>query len=108
MVFPHPPPAMRAAIDALTQADPRLAGIEAAAGPLPWRVRPRGFPGLLQAIVAQQISNQAATAIWRRVQAVPGALEPAGLAGLADEALIGGRAVAAEGFACAVVGGGVP
>ena len=80
---------MRAAIDALVQRDPRLAGIEAAAGPLPWRVRPRGFAGLLQAIVAQQISNQAATAIWRRLSVVPGALTAGGLAALEDAALIG-------------------
>ena len=63
--------------------DPDLAGIEAAAGPLPWRTRPRGFPGLLQAIVAQQISNQAAAAIWRRLAATPGALRPGGAAGVA-------------------------
>lgn len=87
--FPHPPPAMRAAINALLLADPRLAGIEAAAGPLPWRVRPRGFAGLLQAIVAQQISNQAATAIWRRLSIVPGALTASGLAALEDADLIG-------------------
>lgn len=78
---------MRARLHALVAADPRLAGIEAAAGPLPWRVRPRGFPGLLQAITAQQISNQAATAIWRRVTALPGALTPAGLLALPEAAL---------------------
>jgi DNA-3-methyladenine glycosylase II len=80
---------MRARLSALVAADPRLAGIEAAAGPLPWRVRPRGFPGLLQAITAQQISNQAATAIWRRVSALPGALTPAGLLALPEAALRG-------------------
>ena len=85
--FPHPPPAMRAAIDALVARDPRLAGIEAAAGPLPWRVRTPGFPGLLQAITAQMISNQAASAIWRRVVAIPGVLDPAGLLA-ADEAAL--------------------
>ena len=85
--FPHPPPAMRDALDALVARDPRLAGIEAAAGPLPWRVRPAGFEGLLQAVVAQQISNQAASAIWRRLGAAPGALRPDGLLALADEDL---------------------
>ena len=80
---------MRARLRALVALDPRLAGIEAAAGPLPWRVRPRGFPGLLQAITAQQISNQAATAIWRRVASLPGALTPAGLLALPDTALRG-------------------
>lgn len=68
-------------------ADPRLGGIEAAAGPLPWRTRPRGFAGLLQAITAQMISNQAAAAIWGRVAALPGALTPAGLLALPEEAL---------------------
>lgn len=85
--FPDPPPAARAALDRLLGADPDLAAIERAAGPLPWRSRPAGFPGLLQAIVGQQISNQAAAAIWRRLRAVPGALAPEGMAAVPDEAL---------------------
>ncbi len=85
--FPHPPPAARAGLDALAAADPGLARIEPEAGPLPWRRRPRGFPGLLQAIVGQQISNQAAAAIWRRLHATAGALEPGGLLALPDEPL---------------------
>ncbi len=89
MSFPHPPPAARAALAALYARDADLAAIEAAAGPLPWRLRPAGFSGLLQAIVGQQISNQAAAAIWRRVAALPGAGDPAGLLALADEALRG-------------------
>ncbi|MBV9757300.1 MAG: hypothetical protein JO047_09620 [Alphaproteobacteria bacterium] len=58
---------MRAWLDRLVARDPDLARIEAQAGPLPWRARPAGFSGLLQAIVAQQISNPAAAAIWRRL-----------------------------------------
>ena len=85
--FPHPPASARAAIAALTVADPDLAAIEPRAGPLPWRSRPPGFPGLLQAIMAQQISNQAAAAIWGRLRALPGAAEPEGLLALPDEAL---------------------
>ncbi|CAH2601639.1 DNA-3-methyladenine glycosylase 2 family protein [Rhodovastum atsumiense] len=85
--FPHPPPAARAALDALAAADPDLARIEAAAGPLPWRRRAPGFPGLLQAIVGQQISNQAAAAIWRRLHAVPGALDPQALLALPEATL---------------------
>jgi len=72
---------MRAALDALVAADPRLARIEAAAGPLPWRVRGGGFAGLLQIVVGQQISNQAALAIWRRLEAHPRLLQPDGLPG---------------------------
>ena len=85
--FPHPPPAMRAALDALVRADPRLGVIEAAAGPLPWRVRAGGFPGLLQVIMGQQISSAVAAAIWGRLAALPGALEPPGLLALPDDAL---------------------
>ncbi len=79
----------RAGLVALLQLDPDFAQIEAQAGALPWRVRPAGFAGLLQAIVGQQISNQAAGAIWRRLAAAPGALTPAGLLALTDEELRG-------------------
>jgi len=87
--FPHPPEAARAGLTALCAIDADLARIESAAGPLPWRTRPAGFPGLLQAIVGQQISNQAAAAIWRRLHALPGALDPATLPALSDDALRG-------------------
>jgi DNA-3-methyladenine glycosylase II len=87
--FPHPPPGARAALDRLMVLDPDLAAIEVQAGALPWRSRPAGFPGLLQAIVGQQISNQAAAAIWGRLRVLPGALDPAGLAALSDETLRG-------------------
>ncbi|MEN0073760.1 MAG: DNA-3-methyladenine glycosylase 2 family protein [Paracraurococcus sp.] len=87
--FPHAPGWARAGIAALVAADPRLAGIEPAAGPLAWRVRQPGFPGLLRAICGQQISNQAALAIWKRLAALPGALEPAGLLALDDAVLCG-------------------
>ena len=89
MDFPHPPPVALTAIDTLTGLDPDFARILQHAGPLPWRRRSAGFPGLLQAIVAQMISNQAAAAIWGRLRAVPGALDPAGLLALPDEALRG-------------------
>jgi DNA-3-methyladenine glycosylase II len=85
--FPHPPPAARLALDRLVARDPDLGRIEAAAGPLPWRRRDGGFPGLLQAIVGQQISNQAAAAIWGRLRSVGGALDPVGLLRLDEETL---------------------
>ncbi len=80
---------MRAALDALVARDPRLARIEQAAGPLPWRVRAGGFPGLLQIVVGQQISSQAASAIWRRLVALPDALAPEGMLALDEAALRG-------------------
>ena len=86
-MLPSPPPAARAAIDTLIGLDPAFAGILPAAGPLPWRTRTPGFPGLLQAITAQMISNQAATAIWGRVRAIPGALDPATLIAIPEDTL---------------------
>jgi DNA-3-methyladenine glycosylase II len=89
VAFPHPPASAREALDALIRYDPDLAAILERAGPLPWRIRAPGFPGLLQAIVAQMISNQAAAAIWSRLRALPGALEPEGLLALPDDNLRG-------------------
>ncbi len=76
-------------IAALGRQDPDFARILPAAGPLPWRRRDPGFPGLLRTICGQMISNQAAAAIWGRLSALPGALEPEGLLGLSEEALRG-------------------
>jgi DNA-3-methyladenine glycosylase II len=87
--FPLPPASAQAELDALIGRDADFARVVARAGPLPWRTRSPGFPGLLQAIVAQMISNQAAHAIWLRLRALPGAVEPAGLLTLSDEALRG-------------------
>jgi DNA-3-methyladenine glycosylase II len=75
--------------DTLFAIEPRFAGIEERAGPLPWRSRARGFPGLLRTICGQQISNQAAGAIWRRLSAIEGALTPEGLLALDDTTLCG-------------------
>lgn len=82
--LPEPPEAARRGLDALTARDADLARAAAVAGPLPWRRRAPGFAGLLQAVVSQQISGQAAGAIWRRLCAHAGALAPATLLTLAD------------------------
>lgn len=89
MKVPPPPALARAGLDWLAAADPDLARIEAEAGPLPWRVREAGFSGLLSAIVGQQISNQAAAAIWRRCCALPGSLSPESFLLLEEDALRG-------------------
>ncbi len=85
--IPSPPPDAQAALDRLVVLDPDMARVLERAGPLPWRTRTPGFPGLLQAIVAQLISNQAAAAIWGRVRAIPGALEPETLLSLPEDTL---------------------
>ncbi len=87
--FPQPPPWALAGLAALGAQHPAFAGIVPTAGPLPWRTRMPGFPGLLRAICGQQISNAAAGAIWGRLKALPGALEPAGLLLLDDATLCG-------------------
>ncbi|WPB85060.1 DNA-3-methyladenine glycosylase family protein [Sediminicoccus rosea] len=93
IVVPSPssPPGCASPSDrtALFAAEPRFAQIEERAGPLPWRSRPRGFAGLLRTICGQQISNQAAGAIWRRLSALPGALTPEGLLAMDDATLCG-------------------
>src|ERR1700761_3970595 len=89
MEFPHPPAIAQSALDGLLQLDPHLASIVERAGPLPWRTRTPGFPGLLQAIVAQMISNQAAAAIWGRTRVLPGALDPLSFLDLTEEQLRG-------------------
>jgi len=87
--FPHLPRAERAALRRLCALDADLAAIEARAGRLPWRTRTSGFEGLLSAITAQQISNAAAAAIWARIVALPGALDPAAFLAIPDEVLRG-------------------
>lgn len=83
-------PDQRAAADAhLAACDPVMAGLVARFGPcgLLRRRRPV-FAVLASAIIGQQVSNKAAEALQRRVEALAGgALSPRALAGLAPEAL---------------------
>ena len=53
----------------LVAADPRLAMLVEAAGPIPLRRRPGGFAGLASIIVSQQLSTASAAAIWGRLSA---------------------------------------
>jgi DNA-3-methyladenine glycosylase II len=85
--FPHPPAAALEALTVLHALDPDFLRISGSTGPLPWRRRAPGFSALLHAIVAQMISNQAAAAIWGRVQALPGAMDPDAFLLLSEDAL---------------------
>ena len=73
----------------LARAEPRFAEALVLTGPLPLRRRPDGFATLLSAIVSQQVSTAAATAIWGRVEALGAHHAPAALAAASDEALRG-------------------
>ena len=86
---PSEPGWVRPGIAALALLEPRFGEIEPRAGPLPWRTRAFGFPGVLRAICGQQISNAAAGAIWGRLAALPNALTPEGLLALDDATLCG-------------------
>lgn len=70
----------------LARIEPRFAHALTLTGPLPLRRRPDGFAALFSAIVSQQVSTQAATTIWGRVEAL-GATDPAGLAAVSDQDL---------------------
>jgi len=67
----------------LTAADAGLARIIEEAGPPPIALREPGFPTLLRAIVAQQVSAAAARTIWGRIEtSVGGPVTAAGFAAL--------------------------
>ena len=51
----------------LAEAEPRFAMALARTGPLPLRLRPPGFAGLLDIIVGQQVSVASARAIYARL-----------------------------------------
>ena len=70
----------------LAAAEPRFAAALELTGPLPLRRRPDGFATLFGAIVSQQVSVAAASAIWARLEAA-GAHLPEGVAAASDETL---------------------
>ncbi len=66
----------REGLTALTAADPDIAAAVAEAGEPVFELRKPGFPTLLRAIVAQQVSAASARAIWARVEAAVRPLTP--------------------------------
>jgi DNA-3-methyladenine glycosylase II len=63
------PETLAAALDALVGADPALAPLRAAVGPVTPRRRPPGFGGLCAIVIGQQVSTASAAAIWTRFAA---------------------------------------
>ena len=74
---------------ALAARDPDIARELARIGPPPDRRRPPGFAALLRIILGQQVSVQAAAAMWRRLEALLGddTVAPEALASRADAEL---------------------
>jgi DNA-3-methyladenine glycosylase II len=79
---------LRVAIDALGGIEPAFArGLARVGYPEP-RIRTPGYATLLRTIVGQQVSVQAASSIWAKVEAALGTVgDPAALAAASDEAL---------------------
>lgn len=69
--------------------DPRLEPVRRAALPFSIREAEAGFSGLVRVVAGQQVSAQAAKAIWTKVAALPGVHHPAGLLALGDDDLRG-------------------
>jgi DNA-3-methyladenine glycosylase II len=82
------------ALDALVDADPRLAPLRTTAGSIQLRQHPAGFEGLARIVVAQMISVASARAIWTRLDDRLGVPTAAGLLALDDADL---RAVGLSG-----------
>ncbi len=91
----------------LAATEPRFAAALALTGPLPLRRREDGFATLFGAIVSQQVSVAAATAIWGRLEAV-GAHLPEGVAAASDETLRAcGLSRQKIAYGRAIAGGGI-
>jgi DNA-3-methyladenine glycosylase II len=67
--------------------DPRLAAAVAEAGPPDFAIRPHGFPTLLRAIVAQQVSAPSARAIFARLEQAVQPLLPVAVLAAGPEAI---------------------
>lgn len=74
------------ALAELARRDPDIAEAWTAVGDPPPRRRPKGFPGLIGSVVAQQVSAASARAIWTRLEAA-GPLTPVRFLMLSDAEL---------------------
>lgn len=76
---------IRRGLDALVRADPRLAMVIEIAGDVPLRLGTRGFEGLVEIIVSQQVSKASADAIHARLCRTISPLEPQRLLACCDD-----------------------
>jgi len=75
------------ACEALSRADPVLAGLIQVAGKSVLQPRNDAFYSLSRSIVAQQISVHAAEAVWQRLTAAVGSMTPSAVCGHSEKAL---------------------
>lgn len=81
--------AVSAHLDALVGIDPRLDRVREVAGAVQPRINQPGFPGIAKVICGQQLSVASAAAIWKRFEALPGALDPVTYLSLTEEQVRG-------------------
>lgn len=87
----HPSPRLdsvervSAHLDELTTRDPRLGRVREVAGIVQPRINRPGFAGIAKVICGQQLSVLSAAAIWKRFEALPGALDPSSYLTLSEE-----------------------
>lgn len=81
------PDALALHLDALVIRDERLAPVRLRAGDVALRTGAPGFAGIARIVCGQQLSVASAGAIWSRLSALPGALDPMLFLGLEDGVL---------------------
>lgn len=80
-------PEIRKGLQVLRKRDPLLAAAYAKNGILPWKRQPEGFEGLVNIILAQQISTAVATHLVRRLKAALPEITPRRFMKLDDDKL---------------------
>jgi DNA-3-methyladenine glycosylase II len=81
------PTAYARVAERMSAADPVLAGVVGRWGPPPFWRHPPGFAGLVQGILAQQVSLESATATFAKLERLLGRVEPEAFLTLDDERL---------------------
>lgn len=76
---------IEAGLAALAVRDARLARIIAPAGPVPLRRKPPGFAALVHIILSQVVTEASAAALWSRLEAATGEIEPRAVLALSPE-----------------------
>lgn len=77
---------IQAGLAALAAGDERLARAIPLAGPVPLRRKPPGFAALAEIILSQMVSKASAAALWRKLEAATGGIDPQTILALSSEA----------------------
>ncbi len=78
---------IRLGLEYLARADTRLVAVIRRSGPVPLRLQKPGFESLASIIVSQMVSRASASAIWQRLAAATGQMQPGRVLDLPGETL---------------------